>query len=231
MKTKKIVALLMVVLLALSVCKPVCASEYVTVHQIEDLTWEEIKNFSFPESYTLVSTLVDELARIEDHSKDIPIDELHSHGYGGLNAETYEKQYPICIAIRDKFLKETKLNITITCDKYNTSYCGWNTYLDPSDIPNEKVIIGTYLTLNNGISYYESAWDWGSGKSALILDSNPNVKSGQIVKISAIAYLNNYGSVFRVVNRGFVTPTDNVMVLISINNEPIGWIAPYNLHF
>ena len=229
MKTKSIFSTIMfiAIVFAFAITTPVYASADTppTVHQVEEMSWQEIRETDFSE-YDMVEASIDQLSALED--------DRESHTYTNFIVdETYTIQYPICMTIKDKFGQENDIsNLEIVFHKYG-KYCAF--YIYNYKLDTNVITIGDMFRLPYGCDYYESAYGWGSGDSALITESeeNINMHNGTVIKVAGIAYLNKYGEVTNVsTTDGTQTTTkENVMILLSKDGIYMGWYAPYNLRF
>ncbi|MBO4293276.1 MAG: hypothetical protein J5881_02665 [Clostridia bacterium] len=85
---------------------------------------------------------------------------------------------------------------------------------------------GDRVFLGGGNSYYESAWNWGSGKSFWI-KKDTLIRAYMDVDVLAMAKLDDSGRVISVsYSKGTPVMDENTMALVGVNNIPIGWVAP-----
>lgn len=223
MKAKKIVAVMAMMAIVESFSSVSAYAD--TIQKIKlcettQMTWKEISTTKFDEKYPMVEELVEGLCKFEDG-----VNKTATMCYGGLNAATFKEEYPICKHIANVFSKETGIKVNIRMDRLCCDYAQLRISTSKKD---DELIgkVGDCVEVGEGTSYYESAWDWGSGKSYWIKEGkciSPNMKADVI----AIAKLDDYGKVTSI-SYSKDTPImyENTMILIGVNNIPIGWVTP-----
>lgn len=235
MKFCKRIIFTLVVALCIMKSMPVLAVSCfndLTPEQVEAMPWDEIKSYDFGPEMTLTGCLVRELRRIEENPNRI--NECAGCGYGGLSSTNYSNEHAMCMIILKKFNEQTGLNINAEIRKLSNVYCQvYVRYENPKN-PNQHIgkIGEPFVLKNDGVEYYSSAWDFGSGKHAYITryaEDNVYAYRGIVLEISAIAYLDDYGKVTDITFKKDTefSANDNVMILVSNDSgEYLGWLNP-----
>jgi len=223
MKTKKVVAVMAMVAIMGSFSGVTAYADSVKKVELSDvakMTWKEISTAKFDKDYPMVEELIEGLCKMEDKRNG-----TNTMSYGGNDATTFAEEYPICKQIVKTFSMETGIEVGLKMIKHSSKYSQIDIYTSEKE---DYLVaeVGNRVSLELGNSYYESAWNWGSGK-AFWIKKDTYIRAYMNVDVLAMANLDDYGKVTSVsYSKGTPVMDENTMVLIGVNNIPIGWVAP-----
>lgn len=185
-----------------------------------NLTWSQIRQQRIDKNrYPMAYFLIESLNKYEYTQKNF--------GTGGEWAQNYSEDHYLCKKIEKAYNKTHTKKVFVKMLKLSHKYAQLDIYDTDFESTDRRYKIGEKKHLGIGNSYYESAWNFGSGRSYWIKEET-TIPSGMPVEISGIAKLNDDGSIksLSYMEGEEVESIYDSMILISNNGVPIGWASP-----